>query len=142
MSLGPTSPGAESGARSALRAPGTAWGGPPPGTPSRVLRIDPPDGARGVFRDTPIVACLSRAIDARTASTETFAVMDEQGAVPGGIWTSLDGRIVVWTPGRLLAAGSLHSVRLSGLRDVHGREVSVHESVFVPGPVGLDDLPP
>lgn len=107
-----------------------------------MLRVDPPDGARGVFRDAPVVACLSRPADTRTVSPETFVVMDDEGAVPGGVWTSLDGRVVVWTPGRLLSAGKLHCVRLAGVRDVHGRDLRVHESAFVPGNFSLNDLSP
>jgi hypothetical protein len=123
-----------------LRAPGTAWGGAPDGATPRVLRVDPPDGARGVFRDAPVVASFSRPADPRTVSPETFLVVDDQGGVPGGVWTSLDGRVAVWTPARLLSAGRLHCVRLAGLRDVQGRPMSVHESAFVPGFLALGDL--
>ena len=125
-----------------LRAPGTVWRGAPDEAGLRVRHLDPPDGARGVFRDAPVVACLSRAVDPRTVSPETFLVIDEDGRVSGGVWTSLDGRLVVWTPARLLRAGKLHSVRLAGLRDVRGRDMSVHESVFVPGDLALGDLVP
>ena len=125
-----------------LRVAGTTWRDLPDGLTPRVLRIEPPNGARGVFRDAPVVACLSRAVDPRTVSPETFLVIDEDGRVSGGVWTSLDGRLVVWTPARLLMAGKLHSVRLAGLRDVRGRDLSVHESVFVPGDLALGDLVP
>lgn len=129
-------------ARASLRVPGTLWGDAPDRAGGRVLRVDPPDGARGVFRDAPVVASLSRPADTRTVSPETFVVMDDEGAVPGGVWTSLDGRVVVWTPVRLLSAGKLHCVRLAGLRDVQGRDMSVHESAFVPGDLSLNDLSP
>lgn len=136
-----TPPGEGTG-RSGLRVPGTMWGDAPDRMYARVLRVDPPDGARGVFRDAPVVACLSRPADTRTVSPETFVVMDDTGAVPGGVWTSLDGRIVVWTPVRLLSAGKIHCVRLAGLRDVHGGDMRVHESAFVPGDLSLNDLSP
>jgi hypothetical protein len=126
----------------ALRAPGAGWRDLPEGSSARVVRIDPPDGARGVFRDTPIVASFSRPVDRLTVSGDTFLVMDEDGAVPGGVWTSIDGRVAIWTPGRLLSAGRLHCVRLAGLRDARGRELSVHESAFVPGLLALGDLGP
>lgn len=106
------------------------------------MHVDPPDGARGVFRDAPVVASFSRPADPRTISPETFVVMDEHGGVPGGIWTSLDGRVAVWTPARLLAAGALHCVRLAGLRDQQGCAITVHESAFVPGNLALGDLAP
>jgi len=132
----------DSAARGALRIPGTVGGVTPDRAGAGVLRVDPPDGARGVFRDAPVVACLSRPADTRTVSPETFVVMDDEGAVPGGVWTSLDGRVVVWTPIRLLSAGKLHCVRVAGLRDVHGRDMRVHESAFVPGDLSLNDLSP
>jgi hypothetical protein len=125
-----------------LRVSGTSWRDRPDGLTPCVLRIDPPDGARGVFRDAPVVASFSRPADARTISPETFLVLDEEGTVPGGVWTSLDGRVAVWTPGRLLSAGALHCVRLAGLRDRQGRALSVHESAFVAGGLALEDLPP
>lgn len=125
-----------------LRVPGTSWRDRPDGLTPCVLRIDPPDGARGVFRDAPVVASFSRPADPRTISPETFLVLDEDGSVPGGVWTSLDGRVAVWTPARLLSAGALHCVRLAGLRDRQGRALSVHESAFVPGDLALGDLPP
>jgi hypothetical protein len=140
--MSPFTPPGEGAVRGGLRVPGTVWFDAPDRAGARVLRVDPPDGARGVFRDAPVVACLSRPADTRTVSPETFVVMDEAGAVPGGVWTSLDGRIVVWTPGRLLSAGKLHCVRLAGLRDVHGRDMRVHESAFVPGDLSLNDLSP
>jgi hypothetical protein len=128
--------------RGVLRVPGTLWSEALDRIGARVLRIDPPDGARGVFRDAPVVACLSRPADTRTVSPETFVVMDDEGTVPGGVWTSLDGRVVVWTPVRLFSAGKLHCVRLAGVRDVHGRDLRVHESAFVPGNFSLNDLSP
>lgn len=140
--MSPLTPPGESAGRAGLRVPGTVWGDTPDRAGARVLRVDPPDGARGVFRDAPVVACLSRPADTRTVSPETFVVMDDEGAVPGGVWTSLDGRVVVWTPGRLLSAGKLHCVRLAGVRDVHGRDLRVHESAFVPGNFSLNDLSP
>jgi hypothetical protein len=140
MSAAPGTPFPDSAPRG-LRVSAMAAGGGER-TPSRVLRVDPPDGARGVFRDAVVVACLSHGADASTVSPETFLVFDEQGAVPGGVWTTLDGRIAVWTPRRLLSAGKLHCVRLAGLRDRHGRDIPVHESAFVPCEVSLKDLLP
>jgi hypothetical protein len=126
----------------ALRAPGTVWHGVPEGSAPRVVHVDPPDGARGVFRDAPVVASFSRPADPRTVTPETFVVMDEHGGVPGGVWTSLDGRVAVWTPARLLSSGALHCVRLAGLRDQQGGAITVHESAFVPGNLALGDLAP
>jgi hypothetical protein len=126
----------------ALRAPGKSWRDVPEGVPPCVLRVDPPDAACGVFRDAPIVVCFSRPADPRTVSGETFLVDDEDGPVPGSVWTSLDGRVAVWTPSRPLAPGVRHTLRLRGLRDNRGRDLVVHESGFVPGHLALGDLGP
>jgi Big-like domain-containing protein len=126
----------------ALRTPGTLWPAVPEGFASSVLRVDPAEGARGVFRDAPVVACFSRPADRRTVSTDTFLVVDEEGVVPGEVWTSLDGRVAVWTPSGLLAPGRVHCVRLAGIRDYRGRDVRVHESAFVPGLLARSDLGP
>jgi Bacterial Ig-like domain len=125
-----------------LRMPATSWRGLGEERTLRVQHLDPPHGARGVFRDSPVVARLSRPVDPVTVSAETFLVMDEQGRVPGGVWTSLDGRVAVWTPARLLTAGRLHCVRLAGMRDRQGHELVVHESAFEPGDLALGDLGP
>ena len=125
-----------------LRMPATAGRGLGEESTLRVQHIDPPEGARGVFRDSPVVARVSRSLDPVTVTTETFLVMDEHGVVPGGVWTSLDGRVAVWTPARLLSAGRLHCVRMAGMRDRHGRELIVHESGFEPGDLALGDLGP
>jgi hypothetical protein len=125
-----------------LRAAGTVWPSVPDSYESCVLRIDPPHGAVGVFRDAPVVACFLRPADRQSVSPETVLVSDEDGPVAGEVWTSADGRVVVWTPARPLAAFMVHRVRLAGIRDLKGRDVSAHESTFVPGPLSLGDLTP
>ncbi len=125
-----------------LRVPGTVWPAVPDGFASCVVRVDPPDGARGVFRDAPVIACFSRPVDRHSVSPDTFLVLDEEGDVPGDVWTSLDGRVAVWTPSRLFAPARVHCVRLAGVRDFKGRDLSVHESAFVPGLLALGDLGP
>ena len=125
-----------------LRAPGTLWPIVPEQFASCVLRVDPADGACGVFRDAPVIACFLRPADRHSLTPETFLVLDEDGSVPGEVWTSADGRVAVWTPGRLLASGRVHGIRIAGVRDRRGCEVSVHESAFVPGDLALGDLGP
>jgi hypothetical protein len=125
-----------------LRMSGSVWSGAPQEEEARVVHIEPPDGARGVFRDTPVVASFSRPADPGTITLETFVVIDDDGPVPGSVWTSLDGRVAVWTPSRLLTAGMLHRVRVGLLRDAQGRALRLHESTFVPGHLALGDLAP
>ncbi|HZM51295.1 MAG TPA: Ig-like domain-containing protein [Vicinamibacteria bacterium] len=108
--------------------------------PVRVLRIEPRDGATGVFRDTPIVASLSHALQPSSVTAEAFAVEDEDGAVPGRSALSADGRCVVWRAERLLVPGARHRVTVSGLRDVRGRTMAPHRSGFVPCDLTFRDL--
>jgi len=108
--------------------------------PVRVLRIEPRDGATGVFRDTPIVASLSHALQPSSVTAEAFAVEDEDGAVPGRSALSADGRCVVWRAERLLVPGATHRVTVSGLRDVRGRTMAPHRSGFVPCDLTFRDL--
>ena len=72
-----------------LRMPAT-WRGTGEEFTLRVQHLDPPDRARGVFRDSPVVARLSRPVDPVTVSPETFLVMDEHGVVPGGVCFSFE----------------------------------------------------
>jgi Big-like domain-containing protein len=108
--------------------------------PVRVLRVEPRDGATGVFRDTPIVASLSHPLQPSSVTSEAFAVFDEDGAVPGRSALSADGRCVVWQAERLLVPGSRHRVNVSGLRDLRGRTMAPHRSDFVPCDLSFRDL--
>ena len=110
------------------------------GDPVRVLRVEPRDGATGVFRDTPIVASLSHPLEPSSVTVEAFAVFDEEGLVPGRSALSADGRCVVWRAERLLAPGAAHRVTVTGLRDVRGRTMAPHRSGFVPCDLTFRDL--
>ena len=108
--------------------------------PVRVLRVEPRDGATGVFRDTPIVATLSHPLQPSSVTCEAFAVEDEDGAVPGLLALSADGRCVVWRASRLLVPGAAHRVTVAGLRDVRGRTMALHRSGFLPCDLTFRDL--
>jgi hypothetical protein len=111
------------------------------GHPTRIVRTDPADGARGVFRDAPVVAVLSGPVEVGSLSDESFAVLDyADGRVSGRLDASPDRRVVVWVPLRLLTPGVEHLVRVAGLRDARGRAIESHESTFVPCDVILADL--
>ena len=117
----------------ALRLPeGPAW----------VTRVDPGDGATGVFRDTRVLACLSHPADAATVHGGNFRVEEAGGGeVPGEIVVSPDGRLLIWIAARLLMPGVEHLVTADGLKDHHGREVAPHRSRFVPCALARDDVP-
>jgi Big-like domain-containing protein len=118
--------------RQGLRSNTVGWDGPPGDRPARVMRIDPADGATGVFLDDPVVASLSHPADPASATAETFRVADDAGDVPGHLRLSSDARVLVWTPERLLCPGIEHTVTIAGLRDLRGREMAPHASRFAP----------
>jgi len=118
--------------RQGLRSNTVGWDGPPGDRPARVLRIDPADGATGVFLDDPVVASLSHPADVASATAETFRVADVAGDVPGHLRFSPDARVLVWTPQRPLRPGLEHTVTIAGLLDLRGSEMASHASRFVP----------
>jgi len=121
------------GPTAALRLPeGPAW----------VTRVDPGDGATGVFRDTRVLACLSHPADAATVHGGNFRVEEAGGEeVPGEVLVSPDGRLLIWIAARMLMSGVEHVVTADGLKDHQGREVAPHRSRFVPCALARDDVP-
>jgi hypothetical protein len=110
--------------------------------PTYVMRIDPADGADGVFRDACVLARLSAPADPATLSTITFRIEDPDGTVPARLRLSPDRLILIWAAERLLAPGVAHVIRSSGLLDAHGQEVLPHQSSFVPCDLISTDWPP
>ncbi|HVR69583.1 MAG TPA: Ig-like domain-containing protein [Vicinamibacteria bacterium] len=109
--------------------------------PAFVVRVDPRDGATGVFRDAPVVACLSHAADVSSVGPETFRVEEQGGdAVPGRLRLSPDRAVVIWTAHRLLTPGIEHVVTADGLRDARGGRVAPYSSRFVPCDLVLEDV--
>lgn len=127
--------------RQGLRSRNVAVGGPGDDGPVRVERIDPRDGAGGVFRDAPVIARLSHPADPLTLSAESFRVRDDAGAVPGSARLSPDGRVLIWQAQRLLQPDVLHFVTTAGLRGRGGTEVRPHVSRFCTCDLVRDDLP-
>ena len=126
--------------RGALRPGGSA---PPPFDESEplVLRVDPADGACGVFRDTPVIVSLSQPVDAATVGRDSFRVeAGGQTVVEGGIRLSPDGAVLIWTAARPLAPGVVHFVAVRGVCDRRGVPVKTHVSRFVPCDIALADL--
>jgi hypothetical protein len=133
-------PAALTVSRQGLRSNSLAWGGSPGDTPPRVLRIDPGEGAAGVFRDTPVVALLSHAADRQSLDAHVLVVTDASSRVPGRVVLSPDGRVLVWQSDRLLKAGESHEVQCAGLRDLRGREIAGLFTRFVPCDIAWSDL--
>jgi hypothetical protein len=134
-------PGPVTVVRQGLRSNSVCFGGPDDEGPSRVLRVEPGDGATGVFRDTPVVARLSHPGQPESVTCETFRVLDDEGAVPAKLRLSPDGLVVIWLAQRLLAPGVNHFVVSSGLEDVRGQQVLPHLSRFLPCHLAREDLP-
>jgi len=126
--------------RHGLRSNNLFFGGPSDDTPARVVRVDPMDGATGVFKDAPVVARLSLPADPSSLTAETFHVMDAEGMVPARLRVSPDASVIIWQAERLLRPDTPHFVIASGLRDQRGRSVTPHLSRFVPCDVSRGDL--
>lgn len=105
-----------------------------------VARVEPEDGAAGVFRDAVVLARISHPVDPRSLTGETFRVSDPSGAVPSRLELSPDQTVLIWRPERLLHPGVEHEVSAAGLRDHRGRPVAPHRSRFVPGALASRDL--
>jgi hypothetical protein len=106
-----------------------------------VVRVDPADGASGVFRDTPVIVSLSQPADASSVSRESFRV--EAGGrthVEGSIRLSPDGAVLIWTAARPLAPGVVHFVAVRGVCDRRGVPFKPYVSRFVPCDITLSDL--
>lgn len=103
-----------------------------PDEPARVLRVDPGDGATGVFRDSPIVVRLSHAANVNSVSPATVRVEGPDGTVPGLVGMSPDGQCLIWTGARPFFPDGLHFVVVRGVLDRLGRQVLPHVSRFVP----------
>jgi hypothetical protein len=109
--------------------------------PFRIVRVDPTNGAAGVFRDAPVVVSFSHPLDVASLAGESLRV-EEAGHALAGEWRlSPDGAVAMWIATTLLQPGREHVVVASGLKDRHGREVPRHESRFVPGDLTFEDLP-
>ena len=124
-----------------------AWGSrrsqrPPDSGPTRITRIDPADGADGVFRDACVMVRLSAPADPTTLSLSTFRVEDRDGAVPARLRLSPDRLVLIWMAERLLAPDVAHIVHSDGLRDARGQAVTPHRSRFISCDLISTDWPP
>lgn len=127
--------------RHGVRSNPLAFGGPGDDGPRLVLRVDPHDGAAGVFRDAPVVLRLSHPASVE-AGREPVEVLDDRGPVPGATFVSPDGLILVWRGLRPLRHEAVHFVATRDLRDREGRPFAPHLSRFLPCGVGREDLVP
>ena len=109
---------------------------------TRVAAVEPQDGTRSVFCDSPVLVRLSKPADPGTATASTVRVEDEDGPVPGHVHISPDGRLVIWHGARLLAPEVVHIVVVSGLRDRSGRIVVPHFTTFRTCDLAMSDMSP
>jgi len=107
--------------------------------PACVLRVDPLDGATGVFRDAPVLVRLSGPLDDASLTAEAFSVRDPDGPVPGSL-SRVAVDLLVWNASRALRPHAIHFVLTRGLRDVAGHAIADHCSRFVCGELGFADF--
>jgi hypothetical protein len=127
--------------RTGLRGNAWAMAEPEAEGPARVLRVDPRDGAAGVFRDSPVIVRLSQAADPASLSPATFRVEGPFGPVPGHAGLSPDGQCLIWTAEEPFAPDALHFVVVRGLADQRGREIQPHVTRFVSCDIVWSTLP-
>ena len=108
--------------------------------PTRLVRIDPFDGALGVLRDTPILARFSRAVSEWSLEPGVFRVAADRNEVRGTLRLSPDGRVLIWRAERPLAPDTVHSVEVQDLRDQRGEPVEVFSSAFATGALILSEV--
>jgi hypothetical protein len=108
--------------------------------PARILRVEPADGATGVFRDSPVVVRLSHPADPESVSCATLRLEGPAGLVSARPFVSPDGLVVLCIPDRPLSAGVPHAIVARGLRDRWNREVAPYESRFVPSDLCLCEI--
>lgn len=124
-----------SAARGGLRS------GPAEAEEPTVLRVNPEDGAVGVFRDAPVIVSLSHPVDLDSLSPDAVRVETSDGtAVEGRLTPSPDGAVLIWTAAAVLTPGIVHFVALRGLRDRRGLDLKAHVTRFVPCDLTLADL--
>jgi hypothetical protein len=126
--------------RQGLRSNGIIYGGPPSDGPTCVVRVDPRDGASGVFRDAPVVVSLSHPVEPGSLTPQTVRVETREGTVPGRLHMSPDGAVVIWVAAGPLRPGVEHRVQAAGLRDWRGLPVEPHQSTFVPCSLAIGDV--
>jgi len=110
-----------------------------PTTPFEVVCVVPPDGARGVLRDDPVVLLLSGPVDGDCLGEATVEIRGV-GAVPVRIETLGGGRALVVRPSRALDEGRAYRLQVKGLRDSRGRCAPPVESGFTTGALSGGDL--
>ena len=110
--------------------------------PARIARVDPPDGACGVFRDACVMAQLTRPADPRSLTGTTFRIEDDRGVVPASLHVSPDRVVLVWRADRLLVPHVEHVIHAEGIRDLQGRAIEAYSSRFVPCDLVSNGWPP
>lgn len=134
-----------------MNAAGAAWPGgraiqragavPAAAAAPTVLRVNPEDGAVGVFRDAPVIVSLSHPVDPRALTPDAVRVETSDGTVvEGRVSASPDGAVLIWTAAGGLTAGAIHFVAVRGLRDRRGLDLRPHVTRFVPCDLTLADL--
>ena len=108
--------------------------------PFHIERVDPPDGARGVLRDDPVLVRLSAPLHADGLAAVTLEVRHGDLPVPARLELLDRGRVLVWWPRDPLQGGQEHCLVVRGLRDRLGREAPEVASRFTPGALSGDDI--
>ena len=99
--------------------------GPPPDTtPPTVIATTPPSGASDVDRATSVTATFSEAIDSTTLSDTNFTLAAGGSLLAGTVSYDPATDVAALTPSDTLAASTVYTVRISGIKDLAGNPLA------------------
>ncbi|WP_307613111.1 Ig-like domain-containing protein [Pseudarthrobacter sp. W1I19] len=125
--------------------PGGTGGGTADTTPPTVTSTSPTPGATNVAVNTNVTATLSEAVDPSTNWPASFTLTGPTGAVPAGVTYNSTSRIATLDPTSDLAANTMYTAKISGVKDVAGNGMADKTWTFTtaaattPPPTGTPD---
>jgi methionine-rich copper-binding protein CopC len=98
---------------------------PPPDTaPPTVVSVGPADSATNVSTTTAISAVFSEPLDSTTLTGASFSLTNASGEVAATITYDSATRTATLQPQQPLAAGTVYSARIIGVKDMAGNELA------------------
>jgi protocatechuate 3,4-dioxygenase beta subunit len=105
----------------------------------RVTSLTPINDATDVSLTTTVVIQLNRAADPATVTSTAVTLTAAGTVVPGATSVDTNGTTLTLTPSQPLAPDTRHTLTVSGLADLAGRQITPFESAFTTTPnVDLD----
>lgn len=93
-------------------------------TPPVIALSNPARSATDVAVNAPVIVIFNEPLDPRTVTDATFTVRDSVGAVGGVGALSEDGRTLAFVPNVALAVKRVHTVSVTGVKDLFGNAIT------------------